>query len=281
MFIPPYAELNRVLVPLAIETGRIVFEFYNTDFKVQHKNDKSPVTDADHAAEAYILDGLNKHWPQITVVAEEMCAGGIIPAATDLFFLVDPLDGTKEFINKRDEFTVNIGLIVNGAPYYGVVFAPALGDLYVSLSGAKAGHAFIEPANLVDGSAETDFDKTDFQEITTRDWGSAELGAVVSRSHMDEKTAEFLRNNNISDEISSGSSLKFCKIAAGAADIYPRFGPTMEWDTAAGHGVVCAAGGIVVDGSGQPFRYGKDEAGYLNGDFVACAKSALKNIKFQ
>lgn len=281
MTIPSYAELNRVLVPLAIETGRIVYEFYNADFNIQHKNDKSPVTDADHAAEAYIIERLAKHWPEITVVAEEMCAGGTIPPATDIFFLVDPLDGTKEFINKRDEFTVNIGLIVNGAPYYGVVFAPALGDLYVSLECEKAGHAFIDPAHLTEGTAVTDFDKTEFKEISTREWGTVGLGAVVSRSHMDEKTAEFLRNNNISDEIASGSSLKFCKIAAGAADIYPRFGPTMEWDTAAGHGVVCAAGGIVVDGQGKPFKYGKDTAGYLNGDFVACAKSGLENIKFQ
>ncbi|MCR6630870.1 MAG: 3'(2'),5'-bisphosphate nucleotidase CysQ [Magnetospirillum sp.] len=244
-------ELER----LARLAGAAILEVYATDFTVERKGDDSPVTEADQKAEALILPGLKALTPDIPVVAEEEAAAGRVPAVNGTFWLVDPLDGTKEFIKKNGEFTVNIGLIKDGVPTAGVVFAPALGVLW---SGA-GGQAWREDAS---GRAA----------IACRKAPAS--GAVVldSRSHRaPEKLTAFLAELNEPCMENAGSSLKFCKVADASADFYPRFGPTSEWDTAAGHAVLAAAGGEVVTWDGRPLAYGKPK--FLNTDFLARAKA--------
>ncbi len=271
---PSYQQLRDVLVPVSLEAGRLILEIYKEDFQVMEKRDESPVTVADQRAEELILEALKKSWPDIPVVAEEQAAAGIIPLCGDLFFLVDPLDGTKEFISKRGEFTVNIALIDKGKPVFGLVLAPALGALYITLDQKHAGLAIVEFEPVVTAVADLEYSP-----IKTRPWPGATAAAVISRSHIDQQTQDFLDLNQVTERVSSGSSLKFCLLAAGKADIYPRFGPTMEWDTAAGHAVLDAAGGLVVCPDGAPFRYGKGNADYRNGGFVAMDQDSPKLIR--
>lgn len=220
------------------------------------KADGSPVTEADRAAEAIILKGLAKLTPDIPVVAEEAVSGGDIPDVGDgLFWLVDPLDGTREFIRNdgKGEFTVNIALIKDGQPVLGVVVAPALGIAYGGLCGVGA------YCRHRDG-------RTD--EISTRQSPAEGLTIVSSRSHgNNEALAAFLKPVDIVDQRRIGSSLKLCLVAAGEADLYPRLGPTMEWDIAAGQAVLAAAGGRIETLDGKPMAYAKK--GFLNPHFVA------------
>jgi 3'(2'), 5'-bisphosphate nucleotidase len=250
-----YASLLPSLEELARLAGAAMMEVYATDFSVERKGDDSPVTAADQKAEALILPGLRKLTPTIPIVAEEEAAAGRIPDVGNSFWLVDPLDGTKEFIKKNGEFTVNIGLIAAGTPVVGVVFAPALGILW---SGA--------------GSQAFRQDEAGRRAIACRK--PPEKGAVVldSRSHRaPERLTEFLAGLPDARIENAGSSLKFCKVADASADFYPRFGPTSEWDVAAGHAVLLAAGGEVVSWDGAPLAYGKPK--FLNGDFLARAKA--------
>jgi len=249
------------MIAAAVEAGRAECEIYAGAFKVHHKQDASPVTAADHAAEAIILEHLARLAPGVPVIAEEEAAAGRIPEVADEFFLVDPLDGTKEFIAKRGEFTVNIALIRNGLPVLGVVFAPANGKLFAG--DVAAGQAFRsaqkpDPSQLAERSA-----------IKVRQPPPKGLTAVASRSHSNRETEAYLARSNVVDTVSVGSSLKFCLVAAGEADLYPRLGPTMEWDTAAGHAVLAAAGGKVLTLQGAPLRYGKPE--FRNPSFIASA----------
>jgi len=285
MTLPTFQDLNEALIPLSIQAGNKILEFYHSNFQVEEKADTSPVTEADKAAELIILEELSKLWPSIPVVAEELSAQGQIIDGGSLFFLVDPLDGTKEFISKRNEFTVNIALIQDGVPVYGVIFAPALGELYVSLSQTQAGMIKLTPPFDVKDIAR--LFKTGalrLRDISVRDWPGLNEGpedgaiAVVSRSHIDQETHDFLDKNKITERAASGSSLKFCLLARGDADLYPRFGPTMEWDTAAGHGILLAAGGCVIDEQGDPFGYGKFNKDYRNGSFIACGARSLPFI---
>jgi 3'(2'), 5'-bisphosphate nucleotidase len=193
------------------------------------------------------------------VVAEESVAAGKVPVIADRFFLVDPLDGTREFVSRRDEFTVNVALIENGAPVLGVVFAPARHELYWGdVKAGKAGHIDADPDGTMPSMGAA---------IAARPVPSQGLTAVASRSHRTPETDAFLSNYSVAEFLSIGSSLKFCMVAAGRADLYPRIGTTMEWDTAAGHAVLSAAGGSVTDLEGGPFRYGKP--GFRNGNFIA------------
>lgn len=239
-----------------------VMEVYATDFTPEQKADKSPVTEADRRAEKVILDALKALLPDIPVLAEESFEAGVRPSVEDEFLLVDPVDGTKEFIAKRKEFTINIGLIRGGAPVAGAVYAPALERLYLGGESAFAG-------NFKPGA---DLDRSALSPISTRQTPEAGLTAVMSRSHADPETKAFAEAHGVVEAISAGSSLKFCKLAEGDADLYPRFGPTMEWDTAAGHAVLSAAGGAVTTPDKGMFAYGKTEVGYKNGAFVAWAK---------
>tara|TARA_B100001939_G_scaffold347695_1_gene370146 strand:+ start:837 stop:1634 length:798 start_codon:yes stop_codon:yes gene_type:complete len=250
-------RLADVLVPCTLEAGRRIMAIYKQDFEVVYKDDTSPVTAADEAAEEMILRDLATLTPQIPVVAEERVAAGHIPEVKDMFWLVDPLDGTKEFIRKGGDFTVNIALIQNRQPVFGIVYAPALKKLYLARSPREAVVWDVQDDALT--SSETP--------LKVRKVPESGLVGVASKSHRDAETDTFLKQHGIRDTRSIGSSLKFCLVAAGEADIYPRFGPTMEWDTAAGHAVLRAAGGEVTHPDGKPFLYGKPD--FRNGPFIA------------
>ena len=251
--------LARSFGQICLEAAIPVMEVYESDFTPEQKADKSPVTEADKRAEVIILDALAKLLPDTPVLAEESFEAGVRPSVSDEFLLVDPVDGTKEFIAKRGEFTINIALIRNGAPVAGAVYAPALKQLY--LGGETAFTGMFEPGETLDEAR--------LSAARTRSTPDVGMTAVMSRSHADDQTKAFAEARGVVEAISAGSSLKFCKLAEGAADLYPRFGPTMEWDTAAGHAVLNAAGGAVTDPDGAPFRYGKTADGYKNGAFVA------------
>lgn len=241
------------LAEAAREAGEAILTIVRRGFEVEAKQDRSPVTEADRAAELVILAALARAAPGVPVIAEEEVAAGRIPAHEDTYFLVDPLDGTKEFVQGGDDYTVNIGLIERGVPRLGVVFAPATGVLHGGIVG--------EGAWVDDGSGR--------RLIRTRERGE-QITAVASKSHLNQATIDYLKAAvGTCGYVSVGSSLKFCIVAEGRADIYPRASPTSEWDTAAGHAVLLAAGGIVDGPDGGPLRYGK--RAFLNRAFVATA----------
>lgn len=248
------------LAAIALDAGAIIMEVYATDFEVDHKGDSSPVTLADEQAEVLILKRLKEIAPDLPVLAEEAVSEGNIPEIGNRFALVDPLDGTKEFVGKRGEFTVNIAIIENGRPVMGVVYAPALGRLFVADSVSSAWQAAAEPGANVPSPVER-------TPLRIRQAGKG-LTAIASKSHRTPETDAFLEQFEIESIISAGSSLKFCLIAAGEADLYPRMGRTMEWDTGAGQAVVEAAGGRVLQEDGAPLLYGKTERGYDNPHFI-------------
>ncbi|MEZ5449901.1 MAG: 3'(2'),5'-bisphosphate nucleotidase CysQ [Thiolinea sp.] len=245
-------QLLDSLVPVARMAGAQIMEVYAKDPEADFKGDGSPVTEADQAAEAIILPALQQLAPGIAIVSEENAASHALQAP-ELFFLVDPLDGTKEFL-KRDgkgAFTVNIALIHQGEPVLGVVYAPALDRLFTGIVGT--------------GAQEIQADVT--RDIRIRPVPVQGAVAVASASHRDADTDAWLQAQGIEQTVSIGSSLKFCLVAAGEADVYPRFGPTMEWDTGAGDAVLRAAGGQVTLPDTTAFRYGKPD--YRNPAFIA------------
>lgn len=236
------------LLPHARQAGEAIMEVYEQGARVETKSDGSPVTRADKAAEKILLDAITMHFPDIAVVSEENPESHA-QEAKNRFFIIDPLDGTREFLRHDGlgSFTVNIGLIEHGVPVLGIIYAPALKRMFY---GSRNLGAF-------EGK----------QAIKVRRADKASTIAVASLSHRDPKTDLWLRENGINQTRAIGSSLKFCLLACGEADIYPRFSPTMEWDTAAGDAILRAAGGSVTNPDGSEFRYGKP--GYKNGDFIA------------
>lgn len=251
------ARLLDLLVEYAVAAGGVVWDHFNAGVEVERKSDLSPVTIADHEAEAVILAGLAKAAPDIPVVAEEEAAAGRLPDVTTHFFLVDPLDGTKEFIARGTDFTVNIGLIEHGQPTMGVVYAPARGALYWGdVAQAKAWRAD-QPPHGARGPA---------RPIAVREPAHPPV-AVASKSHNTPETEAWLAAAGVVERVSVGSSLKFVLVASGEADVYPRPAPTMEWDTAAGDAVLRAAGGRVFDLDGDPLGYGKPR--FFNPGFLA------------
>ncbi len=238
---------------LARQAGALIIAVRERGFETLRKADASPVTEADHAAEALIAAGLRAATPEIPVVAEEEMAAGHVPREAGSFWLVDPLDGTKEFAALRDDFVVCIGLVRNFVPVLGVVAAPAYGEMFGGIVGQHA----------------VKRDAAGERIITARRPPAEGLTVIASRSSAQHpKVAPFLAGRQIAATVSMGSALKFCRIAEGAADLYPRFGRTMEWDTAAGQAVLEAAGGTVRDvETGLALRYGKP--GYENPHFVA------------
>ena len=241
------------IVALADRAGTVILEHYQGDVAVRAKADASPVTAADEAAEAVILARLAELTPELPVIAEERVASGHVPDVdAGAFWLVDPLDGTKEFINRKGEFTVNIALIEAREPILGVVLAPALRQAWWGARGK--------------GASARDAERH-IRKITARKAPAGGLVAIASRSHRDAETQAFLDQAGITECISAGSSLKFCLVAEGKADLYPRFGRTMEWDTAAGHAVLSAAGGRVTNKDGAAFLYRKP--GFENPPFIA------------
>lgn len=255
------SALVLALARIAYDAGAIILRHYAQEIVAHHKEDHSPVTKADIEAERFILERLDHLVPGVPIIAEEAVAAGRMPKTNNRFFLVDPLDGTKEFISRNGEFTVNIAEIVDGKPVRGVVHAPAKERLFFGdiLSGA------FEIAAKPGGAP----DFAEAHKIEVRKAPREGLVAVASRSHRDKKTDEYLAAYPVKEFITAGSSLKFCLVATGEADLYPRHGTTMEWDTAAGHAVLAAAGGSVTKLDGSPFLYGKVAAKYENPHFVA------------
>lgn len=251
------SPLLEAIIRAAHEAGQETLEVYGQQAQtVQTKQDGSPVTEADHRSQAVILRHLAELEPDTPVVAEEDDELPAAGQAGSRFWLVDPLDGTKEFVGRSHEFTINIALIESGVPVLGVVLAPALGRLF----GGETGSAFVE-------------DSSGRSPVSARTIPADGATVVSSRSHGNaDALEEFESGRKIKDSITIGSSLKFCLVATGEADLYPRFGRTMEWDTAAGHAVLRAAGGRVDDLSGQPLRYGKP--GWDNPHFLAVGLQA-------
>jgi 3'(2'), 5'-bisphosphate nucleotidase len=244
------ADLLDACVAAARDAGAEILKLVAAGFEVETKSDQSPVTVCDRAAEIIILAALARAAPGVPVIAEEEVAAGRIPAHGDTYFLVDPLDGTKEFVRGGEDYTVNIGLIERGIPTLGVVYQPATDTLW---AGSAAG-AFMEDASGP-------------RAIRTRERGT-KLDAVASKSHLTQATVDYLAQAvGECGFVSVGSSLKFCIVAEGKADIYPRLSPTSEWDTAAGHAVLLAAGGRVDGLDGRPLQYGK--TAFLNRGFLA------------
>ncbi|SCC79433.1 3'(2'),5'-bisphosphate nucleotidase CysQ [Saliniramus fredricksonii] len=254
--------IAEVLVEAALAGGAAIMPIYDGPIEVREKPDYFPVTAADEAAEAAILTLLAQQTPDIPVIAEESVSEGMVPETGRRFFLVDPLDGTKEFIARNGEFTVNIGLIQDGEPVAGVVYAPAIGRMFLGIAQSGAREARVENGKL--GA---------WRSIAVRTPPAEGLTAVASRSHSSPETEAFLAGFPIAARVSAGSSLKFCLIAAGEADVYPRMGRTMEWDTAAGHAVLTAGGGRITLTDGAPLRYGKwsqpNDTDFANPYFVA------------
>jgi 3'(2'), 5'-bisphosphate nucleotidase len=252
------------LVRIARAAGREIMAVYATDFAIATKADNSPVTHADERAEAVILRELAAADPATPVISEEAAAKGIVPETSGRFYLVDPLDGTKEFLSRNGEFTVNIALIENGLAAAGVVYAPATGRLFAG----EAGRGAAECRN-----------GREWRSIAVRPCPPEGPDVVASRSHRDAATDAFIAAVGAAHIRPAGSSLKFCLVAAGEADLYPRYGRTMEWDTAAGHAVLAAAGGSVVTADGEPLTYGKRERGYDNPSFLALGHPSSPTVK--
>ncbi len=259
-----YAKIVETFRKLALAAGDQILEIYNgPDFEVKAKSDASPVTEADERADALIAAGLRKAFPEIPAVTEEQAVSHGIEART--FFLVDPLDGTKEFVNRRGDFTVNIALIENGVPTRGVVYAPAIGRLFYT--GADGGT--VEEKGEFDPLA-----PGEIRPLRVSEPDQQALVVVASKSHRDQATDDYIAGYSVADFRSAGSSLKFCLVAAGEADLYPRLGRTMEWDTAAGQAVLLGAGGQVVRfDDHRPLAYGK--SGYENPFFIAFSPGVM------
>ncbi len=255
-----HQHLIRVMRQLALEAGDRIMQIYAApDFDVRSKADASPVTEADEAADALISAGLRAAFPAIDLVTEEQAASHGLAAST--FLIVDPLDGTKEFIQRRGDFTVNIAYVEDGVPVRGIVYAPARGRLFYTTAD---GGAVEETGPFAAGHVGT------LRPIRVSRPDNAALMVVASKSHRDQATDDYISRYSVRDMTSAGSSLKFCLVATGEADLYPRLGRTMEWDTAAGHAVLRGAGGEVVRyDDHQPLRYGKD--GFANPFFIAYA----------
>ncbi|WP_425040413.1 3'(2'),5'-bisphosphate nucleotidase CysQ [Primorskyibacter sp. S187A] len=255
-----HEKLTQVMRALALEAGDAIMEIYEADdFDVKVKSDDSPVTAADEAADALISKGLRAAFPDVTLVTEEQSATHSDHA--DSFLIVDPLDGTKEFINRRGDFTVNIAYVEHGVPIRGVVYAPAKNRLFYT---DAAGQSVEEIGPFETHTAGTT------EAIKVRQPDTDALLVVASKSHRDQATDDYIAQYSVADMKSAGSSLKFCLVATGEADFYPRLGRTMEWDTAAGHAVLQGAGGHVVRfDDHSPLTYGKSD--YANPFFIAYA----------
>ncbi|MDX6807433.1 3'(2'),5'-bisphosphate nucleotidase CysQ [Terrihabitans rhizophilus] len=256
-----FRSLSFHLSVLAAEAGRLILDISRRGAEVQEKSDHSPVTDADIAAEELLLAGLGRLLPGVPVLAEESASRGEAPLPGSTFLVVDPLDGTREFVSGRREYTVNIGLVSEGRPVLGVLHVPAYGRTYHGAESAGAARALHEVGALPVEEM--------FEPIRTRTPPPG-LMALTSRGHNDAATEAFLDKLGVVGERQRiGSAYKFALVAEGSADIYPRFGPTMEWDLAAGHALILAAGGDVLSPEGEPVRYGKTDEGYRNHAFVA------------
>lgn len=260
-------RLARLFADIASRAGAAAMEVYATEFEARRKADSSLVSDADDRAEEIILARLASDLPGIPVLAEETASReGVAAQMADTFLLVDPIDGTREFVKRTGDFTVNIALIHRSRPLAGAVFAPARNVMFTGATTALVYPDFFPGADISTVAGET---------IGTRAYPPEGLTAVTSASHLDADTQAFLTRTPVAGRTEIGSSLKFCLLAQGQADVYPRWGTTMEWDTAAGQAVLEAAGGCVVSPDGQPLVYGKSADKYRNGAFIAWGRAPL------
>ena len=259
-------DLALVFARAAVAAGELVMAVYQRGFAMRAKADASPVCEADERSEALIIDRLREACPGIAVVAEESFSRGIVPELGSDFILVDPLDGTREFASRNGEFTVNIALIREGAPVCGVVYAPAFGRLWISAGDAYA--CDVAPGGAVPPLG-------GMRPIHVRPLEGREPVAAISRSHLNDETQALMARLGARENRPAGSALKFCLLAEGRADVYPRVGPTMEWDIAAGDAVLRAAGGVVTGLDGAPLRYGRKASGFASPDFVAFGDRSL------
>ena len=260
----PISRLAHDLYPAVIAAGAAIMRHYAAGTAMETKADGSPVSQADREAEDIIAAALAGVAPGVALVAEEAMGAGAASMHSGEFFLVDPLDGTREFAARRPEFTVNIALVRDGRPVFGLIFAPALGDLFWTEGEGAAFAARV----CADGAPPALADLATQRLATNLAHGGPQTIAA-SRSHGSKETEAWLARINAGARVDIGSSLKFCLVASGKADVYPRFGPTMEWDTAAGHAIVSAAGGCVSCTDGTPVLYGKAAANYRNPGFIA------------
>ncbi|MGJ0506731.1 MAG: 3'(2'),5'-bisphosphate nucleotidase CysQ family protein [Methylocystis sp.] len=263
-------RLSRLFGDLVAGAGALAMEALARPRIASHlKTDNSPVTEADERVEAFLLAAFARDLPGLPIIAEEQTARGDVPAHGDAFLLIDPIDGTREFLARSTEFTINVALVLDAAPIVGAVAAPAQGRVW--FAGAESFVAEAAPGSALPAPQ-------DWRRLRTRRPPPAGLTALVSKSHLDPQTLAFISRMPIAERMSVGSSLKFCAIAEGLADVYPRFGPTMEWDTAAGDAVLRAAGGVVLDPAGAPLLYNKAAAQYRNGPFVAWGDPAAATV---
>jgi len=263
-------KLAEALYPAVLEAGRLEMQHFKAGVTIETKADKSPVTVADREAETILIAALAEVAPGVTVVAEEAVAAGQVPAPADVFFLVDALDGTRLFIHGKPEFSVNIGLIENGDPIFGIIYIPPTGDLFYTLGPGIAYRAHA-PYALNERIAFADLQRV---KLKTRESHLGDLKAYNSRS-VGAAGVGLLETLKVKHAQPLGSSLKFCLIAAGEGDLYARLGQTSEWDTAAGQAILEAAGGTVTVNGGAPLRYGKADAKYCNPHFVAWGRAPL------
>lgn len=268
--LPSDTDLAEALIPAALAAGRAILDVRARTVTVEQKADLSPVTEADRAAEVIILAALAEVAPEVPVIAEESAEAGHVPDVGGVFFLVDPLDGTKEFISGGSDFTVNIALVRDNEPVMGIVHTPAAGTIHIGTAeGAWTGR--------VDGDS-----VVDRRPIAVRGCADgSKVDVVASKSHRTPETDDYIAQYPVGDLVSAGSSMKFCLVAEGRADLYPRMGTTMQWDTAAGDAVLRAAGGKVVTLNGAPFPYGPTGAGgkaaFRNEWFIAAGPMELKS----
>lgn len=262
-------KLTTALLPAVLDAARIEMAYFQSGgFVVESKADKSLVTVADREAEAVITAALARFAPEIPVVGEEAATAGHVPELRERFFLVDALDGTSGFVKGKPEFTINIGLVSGGTPVFGLIFVPPTGDLYVT----GAGGALTATLALDNGTAGVS--GPDYKRIYSREPDPDNLIAFNSRT-AGGAGAEFLSRLGVKDMNPMGSSRKFCLIAEGKGDVYVRFGRTCEWDTAAGHAILEAAGGTMTARDGAALVYGKVAEGFANPHFVAWGRAPL------
>jgi 3'(2'), 5'-bisphosphate nucleotidase len=259
-----HAKFAEALLPALCEAARVIVKTREAGLIVDRKSDESPVTDADRRAEVLLTAALNKLEPNIPVVAEESASAGSTPVVGSTFFLLDPLDGTREYAAGRDDFTINIALIDDGRPVFGLLYAPAGHDLFLTRGPGDA-----VAARLDWHAAPTTLADLDPVRVSVNRIPATALTALVSRREAGPEFEDRLTALGVAKRIGMSSAIKFGLVARGDADIYPRFGPTYEWDTAAGHAIVDAAGGTVTTLDGDPLIYGKVSDSFLNGPFVA------------
>lgn len=262
-------ELGDALIPVIVDAGQVLLAHFHAGVEIEKKPDRSPVTVADRESEEIILGGLERVSPSIPVIAEEAMAAGHVPPQSDRFFLVDALDGTRHFVRGSPEFSINVGLIENGRPVFGLIYSPASARMFLTRSDGGAYEFRCNAANLPGRGA-----GVEMRRINTRVPDRDNLRAFNSLSSAG-KSSVLLRALAVKEAQPLGSAIKFCLIAAGEGDVYARIGETYEWDTASGQAILEAAGGMVTDLDGVPLSYGQRARGYLNPPFVAWGQSPL------